>query len=89
MFKVARNAIRETAREIGLGGKVKIGVVTGDDILGRLEEFEANGVEIVNMETGEPLSEIAIVSRRQMFISVPQDWSRRSTKALRLLSGDV
>ena len=51
-------AIRETAREIGLGGKVKIGVVTGDDILGRLDEFAENGVEITNMETGEPLSEI-------------------------------
>ena len=51
-------AIRETAREIGLGGKVKIGVVTGDDILGRLEDFAENGVEITNMETGEPLSDI-------------------------------
>src|SRR5687767_12617104 len=46
-------AICETAREIGLCGKVKIGVVTGDDILGRLEEFAENGVEITNMETGE------------------------------------
>jgi hypothetical protein len=51
-------AIRETAREIGLGGKVKIGVVIGDDILGRLEEFAENGVEITNMETGEPLSAV-------------------------------
>ena len=51
-------AIKETAREIGLGGKVKIGVVTGDDILGRLDEFAANGTEIVNMETGEPLAAI-------------------------------
>jgi hypothetical protein len=48
-------AIRETAREIGLGGKVKIGVVTGDDILGQLDEFAEKGVEITNMETGEPL----------------------------------
>jgi hypothetical protein len=51
-------AIRETAREIGLRGKVKIGVVTGDDILGRLEEFAEKGVEITNMETGEPLADI-------------------------------
>ncbi|HTH37942.1 MAG TPA: acyclic terpene utilization AtuA family protein [Pyrinomonadaceae bacterium] len=51
-------AIRETAREIGLGGKVKIGVVTGDDILGRLDEFAEKGVEIINMETGEPLSDV-------------------------------
>ena len=51
-------AVRETARELGLGGRVKIGVVIGDDILGRLEEFESSGVGITNMETGEPLSAI-------------------------------
>jgi len=51
-------AIKETARELGLGGKVKIGVITGDDILGRLDEFAKNGIEITNMETGEPLSSV-------------------------------
>lgn len=51
-------AIKDAARELGLGGKVKIGVVTGDDILGRLDEFAENGVEIKNMDTGEPLSVI-------------------------------
>jgi hypothetical protein len=51
-------AIQETARELGLGGKLKIGIVTGDDILGRLEEFAEKGVEITNMETGEPLASI-------------------------------
>jgi hypothetical protein len=51
-------AIKETARELGLGGKVKIGVITGDDILGRLDEFAEKGVEIINMETGEPLAAV-------------------------------
>lgn len=51
-------AIKDTARDLGLGGKVKIGVVTGDDILGRLDEFAAKGIEIKNMETGEPLADI-------------------------------
>ncbi len=51
-------AIKDAAGELGLGGKVKIGVVTGDDILDRLDEFADKGVEITNMETGEPLSEI-------------------------------
>lgn len=51
-------AIRETAQDLGLSGKVKIGVVTGDDILGRLDEFLSGGVEINNMDTGEPLTEI-------------------------------
>ena len=51
-------AIKQTAADLGLQGKVKIGVVTGDDILGRLDEFAERGVEITNMETGGPLSEV-------------------------------
>lgn len=51
-------AVRDAARDLGLSGKVKIGVVTGDDILGKLDDFAAGGVEITNMETGEPLSAI-------------------------------
>jgi hypothetical protein len=52
------SAIREAARELGYGGKLKIGVVTGDDILGRLDEFAERGHAITNMETGEPLSAV-------------------------------
>jgi hypothetical protein len=52
------DAIKVVAGELGLSGKVKIGVITGDDILGRLDEFAEQGVEIVNMDTGEPLSDI-------------------------------
>ena len=51
-------AIRQTAIESGLAGKVKIGVVTGDDILPRLDEFLEKGVEINNMDTGESLAAI-------------------------------
>lgn len=50
-------AIGETARELGLSG-VKIGIVTGDDIMPRLDEFLEKGIEINNMDTGEPLSAI-------------------------------
>ncbi|MBK9165368.1 MAG: DUF1446 domain-containing protein [Acidobacteria bacterium] len=51
-------AIRETARELGFGGKLKIGVITGDDILPRLDEFAERGIEITNMDTGEPLAAV-------------------------------
>jgi hypothetical protein len=51
-------AIKAVAQELGLSGKVKIGVVTGDDILGRLDEFAEKGIEIKNMDTGEPLAAI-------------------------------
>jgi len=50
--------IRRAAQELGLGGKVKIGMITGDDIMLRLDEFLAQGVEMANMDTGEPLSGI-------------------------------
>src|SRR5262249_44288058 len=52
------NAIRDAARELGLSGKVKIGVVTGDDILDKLDAFLEQGVAINSMDTGEPLSAI-------------------------------
>src|SRR5687768_12899565 len=52
------DAIKDTVRDLGLSGKVKIGVVSGDDILGRLDEFADRGVEITNMETGEPLAAV-------------------------------
>src|SRR5437868_6491521 len=39
-------AIRDVARELGLAGKVKIGVVTGDDVLDKLDAWIADGVEI-------------------------------------------
>jgi hypothetical protein len=51
-------AVRDVAKELGLSGKFKIGIVTGDDILGKLDEFLENGVAITNMETGESLVEI-------------------------------
>jgi hypothetical protein len=52
------NAIKQVAQDLGLSGKVKIGVVTGDDVLPRLQEFLDKGIEINNMDTGEPLADI-------------------------------
>ena len=52
------NAVREVAKELGLSGKLKIGIVTGDDILDKLDKFLASGVEILNMDTGESLAAI-------------------------------
>lgn len=51
-------AVRGVAKDLGLSGKFKIGIVTGDDVLPRLEEFLSNGVAIDNMDTGESLSTI-------------------------------
>ena len=39
-------------------GSLPIGVVTGDDLFDRLEELLASGCEFVNLDTGQPLSEL-------------------------------
>jgi hypothetical protein len=51
-------AVKEVARELGLGGKLKIGIVTGDDIMPRLDELLARGVEMRNMDTGATLDTV-------------------------------
>jgi len=51
-------AVAEVARQLGLNGKVKIGIVIGDDILGRIDSFLARGIELRNMDTGEPLNTV-------------------------------
>ncbi len=49
-------AVREVARELGLSGKVRIGIVSGDDIMSRIDEFLERGIELCNMDTGAALS---------------------------------
>jgi hypothetical protein len=51
-------AVLEVARRLGLTNKVAVGLVTGDDILGRLDELIAGGHPLNNMETGRPLADI-------------------------------
>jgi hypothetical protein len=51
-------AVRDVARGLGLGGRVRIGIVTGDDILQRIDELLERGIELRNMDTGEPLSTV-------------------------------
>jgi hypothetical protein len=51
-------AVLEVARRIGLANKLSIGLVSGDDILGRLDELIAAGHTLDNMETGRPLTDI-------------------------------
>ena len=51
-------ALQELARAAGAGGRLRIGVVTGDDLLPRLDELVAAGHELRNMDTGEPLATV-------------------------------
>ncbi len=51
-------ALRSVAEELGLSGKLKIGIVTGDDILDRLPEFLAKGISLTHMDTGESVATV-------------------------------
>ena len=50
------DAVQEMARS--RGASLRIGVVTGDDLLPRLDELVAQGPSLSHMETGEPLSTV-------------------------------
>jgi len=52
------HAVLDVARQRGAAGKLKVGVVTGDDLLPRLDELIASGHPLANMETGEPLDAV-------------------------------
>jgi len=56
--EACRDAVIEAARRRGFGGKIKIGIVAGDDIMSRLDDFISRGVELRNQETGEPLASV-------------------------------
>jgi len=51
-------AVTAAARRLGLAGTLRIGVVTGDDLLGRLDALIARGHDLRNMDTGRPLRDI-------------------------------
>ena len=53
-----RQAVAAALQAAGYGGRIRIGVVTGDDIMPRLDEFLDRGVGLANLDTGEPLSGI-------------------------------
>jgi hypothetical protein len=51
-------ALVEAGREAGVAGRAKVGVVTGDDLMDRLDDLLAAGHELRNMETDEPLEAV-------------------------------
>ena len=51
-------AVAEAGRRAGVGGRARIGVVTGDDVMDRLDDLAAAGHALRHMETGEPLASV-------------------------------
>lgn len=55
-LEACRDAILEVARKHGV--PLKLGIVTGDNILDDIDELMEQGAELKNMEDGEPLSNV-------------------------------
>lgn len=51
-------AVADVARKLGLRGKLKIGIVTGDDLLDRLDGLVARGHQLENLDTRRPLRDV-------------------------------
>ena len=51
-------AVRAAADKSGARGKLRMGVVTGDDLLPRLDALIESGHSLANMDTGEPLTRV-------------------------------
>jgi hypothetical protein len=56
--RACADALLEAARRRDLAGRLRVGIVTGDDLLDRLDELVARGHPLANMDTGEPLSTV-------------------------------
>ena len=53
-----RAAVEALARDLGVADRVKIALVLGDDLYGNLDALMASGEQLVNMDTGQSLSEV-------------------------------
>ncbi len=51
-------ALVAAGRRANVAGRARVGLVTGDDLMARLDDLLRDGHELANMETGEPLASI-------------------------------
>jgi hypothetical protein len=56
--RACAEALARLTKQLGFEGKLKIGVVTGDDLLGRLDGLIARGHQLKNLDTGRPLRDV-------------------------------
>ncbi len=57
-LEACRDAVLAEARKANLTGKVRVGVVMGDDIMARLPQLTEAGHTLNNMDTGRPLTDV-------------------------------
>jgi hypothetical protein len=51
-------AVADAVSRRGLAGKINVGIVAGDDIMGRLDQYLERGIELRNLDTGAPLAAV-------------------------------
>src|SRR5215472_9344249 len=51
-------AVARVARKLGLAGKLTVGVVSGDDLLERVDQLLADGHPLTNLDTGRPIRDV-------------------------------
>jgi hypothetical protein len=56
--RACAEAVRKVADAAGVGDKIRIALVTGDDLLPHVDDFVAAGHALANMDTGRPLSDV-------------------------------
>ena len=56
--RACASALRQVAQRLGLGERIRIGLVTGDDLMEHLDAFIASGEPFRNLDTGQPLRDI-------------------------------
>src|SRR5262245_33164182 len=56
--KACRDAVADAINRRGFAGKMKVGIVAGDDIMDRLAGYIRKGLDFKNMDTGEPLESV-------------------------------
>lgn len=54
--EAAAARVKELLSKQGITG-IKIATITGDNVLNKLDDFQANGLALENMDTGKPLSD--------------------------------
>ena len=69
-------AVRDVALELGLAGKLRIGIVTGDDIMGKLDELLSRGVEMRTWTLAPRCLLCANEFKARMFIWARRPWWR-------------
>ncbi len=56
--RACAEAVRAAADRLGLGDRVRIGLVLGDDLMDRLDTMTAAGEPFASMDSGRPLSDV-------------------------------